>query len=90
MTEVFHELSVIGDPVTDEDQVVYLLASLPESFNVLATANSEVPEMDLVIERLLHEERKTKDRTGDVNSENAMTAKHQRRGTIRCHYCYLI
>ncbi len=28
--------------------------------------------MDVVIERLLHEESKTKDGTGDVNSENAM------------------
>ena len=30
MTEIFEPLSVIGDPVSDEDRVVYLLASLPE------------------------------------------------------------
>lgn len=41
-----------------------LLASLLESFNSLVTAfeaNPTVPEMEVVIERLLHEERKLKD-----------------------------
>ena len=31
MTEVCDELSAIGEPVNEEDRVVYLLASLPES-----------------------------------------------------------
>ena len=38
MTEIFDGLSVIGDPISDEDRVVHLLASLPESYNVLVTA----------------------------------------------------
>ena len=38
MTEVCDDLSAIGDPVNEEDRVVYLLASLPESYNVLVTA----------------------------------------------------
>ena len=61
MIEIFEELAVIGDPVTEEDRVVYLLASLPESYNMLVTAleaNSDVPQMEVVTERLLHEERK--------------------------------
>lgn len=33
MTEVFEELAVIGDAVSEEDRVVHLLASLPESYN---------------------------------------------------------
>ena len=40
---------------------MYLLASLPESFSTLVTAlesNATVPDMDIVIERLTHEERK--------------------------------
>ena len=56
------QLSVIGDPSTEEDRVVHLLASLPDSYNVLVTAleaNADVPNMEVVTERLLHEERKT-------------------------------
>ena len=33
MIEVFDGLSVAGDPVSDEDRTVHLLASLPESYN---------------------------------------------------------
>ena len=61
MLEMFNELSIVGDAITDEDRVVYLLASLPESFNTLVIAlesNPTVPEMETVIERLMHEERK--------------------------------
>ena len=68
MTEVFEELAVIGDPLKEEDQVVYLLASLPESYDMLVTAleaNVDVPRMDVVIERLLHAERKQKGREDD-------------------------
>ena len=38
MTELFDFLSVAGETVSEEDCVVYLLASLPESYNVLVTA----------------------------------------------------
>ena len=37
MTEVFETLSVSGD-ITDEDHVVHLLASLPESYEMIVTA----------------------------------------------------
>ena len=58
MTEIFEELSVIDDTISEEDRVVYLLASLSDLFSVLVTAfeaNQEVPRMELVKERLLHE-----------------------------------
>lgn len=61
LTEIFHELAVVGSPVEEEDRVVHLLASLPQSFNVLVTAleaNPEVPPWETVTERLLNEERK--------------------------------
>ena len=64
LTELYDELSIIGDPISEEDRVVYLLASLPESYNVLVTAleaNSEVPKMEVVTERPLHKEQKFKD-----------------------------
>ena len=62
MTEVFEALAVIGDPVTEEDQVVHLLASLPEAYDMLVTAleaqSEAVPKWELVTERLLREEQK--------------------------------
>ena len=94
LTEIFNELSVVGDNISDEDRVVYLLASLPDSYEMLVTAleaNTEVPNMETVIERLLHEERKIKEKdqgslpSGD-SKEEAMTLKHKKRGP-RCHFC---
>ena len=56
MTELFNALSEMDVPLSEEDRVIYLLASLPDSFSVLVTAleaSSDVPKMDIVIERLL-------------------------------------
>ena len=53
LTEIFNELSVFGDNIDDKDEVVYLLASLPDSYEMLITAleaNTEVPNMETVIE----------------------------------------
>ena len=77
MTEIFDCLSVAGDPVSDKDRVVHLLASLPDSFNMLVTAleaNPEVPKMEVVTECLLHEERKLKERAdaGDSSDKALM------------------
>ena len=58
-------MSVI-DNIKDEDRVVYLLASLPEMYDMLVIAleaNTDVPNMETVIERLLYEEQKMRDRT---------------------------
>ena len=38
MNEIFNELAVIAEPVSDEDKVVYLVTGLPESYDVLVTA----------------------------------------------------
>ena len=65
MTEIFDGLSVMGNPESDEECIVYLLVSLPESYNIFVTAlevNPEVPALEVVMERLLHEERKLKER----------------------------
>ena len=69
MTEIFNELAIIGDALSDEDRVIYLLASLPETFSILVTAleaNSEVPKLETVVEWLLHEEHKLKEKSGWV------------------------
>ena len=75
MTKLFDFLSVAGETVSQEDHVVYLLASLPESYNMLVTAleaNEEVPKLEVVTERILHQERKVKDKTG-TGVDHAMT-----------------
>ena len=92
MTETFNALSAIGDVLTDEDRVVYLLASLPESYNMLVTALEacpEVPEMEMVTERLLHEERKLTggDFSPESEGEKVMTAG-RRRSEPRCYKCH--
>ena len=84
MTEVFKELAVVGDPVNEEDRVVHLLASLPETYDMLVTAleaNSNVPKMEVVTERLLHEERK-RDRGGSESAQ--LKAIHLK---LRCFHC---
>ena len=53
MTEMFDELSVIAEPMVEEDKVVYLLAGLPESYNMLVTAlesaSDTVPALESAI-----------------------------------------
>ena len=92
MIELFNELSIVGENVEEEDRVVHLLASLPDSYSTLVTAleaNKEVPRMDVVTERLLHTEKKLKEKPGrslDLDGEGAMQVVQQRKGP-RCHFC---
>ena len=58
MTHTFESLSIMDAPECEEDRVVYLLASLPDSYNMIVTAmeiqSESVPKWSLVTERLLH------------------------------------
>ena len=75
MTELLDSLSVAGETVSEEDCVIYLLASLPESFNVLVTAleaNEGLSKFEVVIERIHHQVRKSKDKTS--NKDGAMVS----------------
>ena len=89
MTEIFDELAVIAETVSDEDKVVYLLAGLPESYDVLVTAlesgSDTVPALEMVTERLLREEQKLKDREEAEESKKLLVAKARKQFT--CHYC---
>ena len=91
MTETFDELSVIGNSLNEEDRVVHLLASLPESYDMLVTAleaSQDVPKWALVTERLLYEENKMREKqTGGAESK-AMTSKHciNKKGP-KCFHC---
>ena len=52
MTEVFGELAVVAEPISEEDKVVHLLASLPPSYDILVTAlengSETVPALNIV------------------------------------------
>ena len=91
MTKTFEKLSVIGDSLNEEDRVVHLLTSLPESYDMLETAleaSQEVPKWALVTERLLYEENKMKEKqTGGAESK-VMTSKHHinKKGP-KCFHC---
>lgn len=99
MTEVFEELAVIGDAVSEEDRVLHLLASLPESYNVLVTAleaqSESVPKWELVTERLLHEELKLKEKApahaigrGEEGRKALVTGQKRRpKKQLPCHFC---
>ena len=80
MTEAFDELAVIIEPISDEDKVVYLLAGLPENYDVLVTTlesgSDTVPALENVTEGLLREEQKLKDRE-EADGKKQFT----------CHYC---
>ena len=68
----FEALAVIGDPVTEDDEVVHLIASLNNSFNMLVIAlkaNVDVPEKE--VERLLNEKRKISN-NDDRNTVNPL------------------
>ena len=92
LTEIFDKLSIIGDPLDEENQVVHLLASLPESYDMLVTAleaSPEVPKLDVVTERLLHEESKRREKEVAEDAEvKAMPSKHRKAGKgPKCHHC---
>ena len=80
LTEVFDELSINGDPLDEENQVVQLLASLPESYDMLVTAleaSPRVPKLEIVTERLLHEETKRRNKESFTIEVKPMTSKHR-------------
>ena len=96
MTEIFEVLEVIGNAVSDEDRVVYLLASLPESFHMLVTsleAQSEsVPKWEVVTQILLHEELKIHEKaTTNIKSDElkalAVNGTKKPKKSVICYYC---
>ena len=71
---------------------MYLLASLPDSFNTLVTAleaNEDVPKMVVVTEKLLHAERKQTEKSRpDSSGDKAMMTRRQFKGRgLQCYYC---
>lgn len=68
---------------------MYLSASLPDMYSILVTAlesNEAVPSLEVLSERILHQERKFKERGADA--ESAMTSrKVPNRPKLKCYNC---
>ena len=92
MSDIFEALAAISDAVSEEDRVVHLLASLPDSYNVLVTAleaqSENVPKWELVTERLLHQELKFKERVSLLNESDhkALIVHQKKRKSFTCHF----
>ena len=94
MTEIFRELAVVAEPVSEEDQVVHLLASLPDSYDVLVTAMESgaetVPPLETVTEKLLREEQKLREREGADDGRKILVSQNNpnpKKKQFPCHYC---
>ncbi len=89
MVEVFDELAIVAEPVSDEDKVIYLLAGLPESYDVLVTAlesgSETVPALDSVTERLLREEEKLKSKEYADKSKKLLLTNSRKQ--VICYFC---
>ena len=93
--ELFEELAVIGDAIEEEDRVINLLASLPDSYSTLVTALEaldEVPSWEVVTERLLHEEEKSSTgkpsngvRPSALNENSSLVVKQKVKKPLKCY-----
>ena len=86
MKDITDKLAAIGAPISEEDQVVTLLGSLPRSFATLVTAieaRMEGVSLDYVQQALIHEEMKQSELSCQSSgAESALTGAF-RRGTPR-------
>ena len=92
MKELTDKLSSIGAPISEEDQVVTLLGSLPSSFsNVVTALEARVDDLtlDFVQQQLIHHERKLK--AQDLKPESpgdAALMGAQKRKPPKCWSCH--
>ena len=86
MKDITDKVSATGAPISEEDQVVTLLGSLPRSFATLVTAIEATVNgvsLDYVRQALIQEETKQSELSGQlIGAESALTGAF-RRGTPR-------
>ena len=93
--ECFEALAVIGDVVEEEDRVISLLASLPDSYSTLVTALESlenVPSWAMVTEKLIHQESKIKSMEAEFPEEkvlisNRRNSAYPRKKSFSCFEC---
>ena len=98
MKEITDKLASIGAPISEEDQVVTLLGSLPPSYSTLVTALEARADGDLrlsyVQQALIHEEMKINKALGQGTgtlpgelSSSAMVSSQHKSWKPRCYAC---
>ena len=94
MKDITDKLAAIGAPVSEDDQVVTLLGSLPRSFATLVTAieaRMDGVSLDYVPQALIHEEMKQSQVSGQLSvAESALTGAFKRntpRDRPTCYGC---
>ena len=91
MKELTDKLSSIGAPISEEDQIVTLLGSLPPSFSTVVTAlEARVDDlkMDFVQQQLIHNERKLKAQESKPEAlHDSALVGAQKRKPPRCWTC---
>ena len=98
MQETFDSLAVLEDPVSEKKQVMFILASLPESFQTIVTAlaasTEDVPSLADVKEKLRSEELRQKQAGPghEYDQGQALAAGHGPRRSfpkskLTCHFC---
>ena len=82
MKDITDKLAGIGAPISEEDQVVTLLGSLPRSFATLVTAieaRMDGASLDYVQQVLIHEEMKQSELSGQLSvAESALAGAFKR------------
>ena len=86
MKGITDNLAAIGAPISEEDQVVTLLGSLPRSFATLVTtieARMDGVSLDYVQQALIHEEMKQSEVSGQLSGAESALSGVYRRNTSR-------
>ena len=96
MKELTDKLAAVGAPISEEDQVVTLLGSLPTSYSALVTALEAQSDGDIslsyVQQALIHEEQKRNGQSYGSKGETALFGasnkkKFQYKKKVKCFNC---
>ena len=91
MKDLTDKLAAIGAPISDEDQVVTLLGSLPPKYSTLVTAlEARVDDVTLsfVQQALVHEEQKQRGYSmSSMDGTSALVGEHKPLRGFRCFGC---
>ena len=93
MKDLMDRLPAIGVPISEEDQVVTLLGSLPKSYTTLVTAlEARVDDitMDFVQQALIHQEMKQAAQPGQSRGTESALMGSKPREPPKCYKCGVV